>query len=148
MRLADPGRICAVVIPPARARGNCGSCGHTECSAHTFAVTGLVASFPSLFACTPGAAYTPMCECVSTIPGVTNLPAPSITIASAGASTDAPTAAILPSRSRIAPFTMRGPTAVQMVTFRMTVARDGNGVYVLGNGSASGAERAPDPVAP
>jgi hypothetical protein len=37
---------------------------------------------------------------------------------------------------------------VKIVTFRMTVGRDGKGVYVLGNGSASGAERAPDPAAP
>ena len=54
IRFAEPGRTCAVVMPPASSRGNCGSCGQTECSAHTCAVTGLVASFPSLCACTPG----------------------------------------------------------------------------------------------
>src|SRR5688500_20159705 len=111
MRLADPGRICAVVVPPARERGNCGSCGHTECSAHTFAVTGLVASLPSLFACTPGEAYTPMCECVSAIPGVTNWPAPSITIASAGAAARAAGAAVLPPAGPVAARVMRRPTA-------------------------------------
>src|SRR5919108_2376019 len=104
IKLAEPGRICAVVIPPAKARGNCGSCGHTECSAQTLAVTGFVASLPSLLACTPGAAYTPMCECVSMTPGVTNLPLPSITTASDGASTEVPTATIFPSRIRMEPF--------------------------------------------
>src|SRR3954470_4584476 len=62
MRLAEPGSTCSVVTPPARLRGNCGSCGHTECSAQTNAVTGRVASLPSLFASTPGAGYTPRCE--------------------------------------------------------------------------------------
>src|SRR5512140_1479922 len=62
MRFAEPGSTCRVVMPPARLRGNCGSCGHTECSAHTKAVTGLVASLPSLLASTPGAGYTPRCE--------------------------------------------------------------------------------------
>src|SRR5882762_1994431 len=104
IRLADPGRTCMVVTPPASTRGNCGSCGQTECSAHTLAVTGLVASFPSLFASTPGAGYTPTCECTSMMPGVTYLPVPSITKASAGAFTDAPTATILPSRSNTEPF--------------------------------------------
>src|SRR5213592_2225002 len=55
IKFAEPGKICIVVTPPANARGNCGSCGHTECSAQTFAVTGFVASLPSLFASTPGA---------------------------------------------------------------------------------------------
>src|SRR5215475_8923610 len=57
-RFADPGSTCSVVTPPARLRGNCGSCGHTECSAQTSAVFGLVASFPSDCAPTLGAAYT------------------------------------------------------------------------------------------
>src|SRR5689334_7613509 len=56
IRFAEPGRICMVVTPAASARGNCGSCGHTECSAQTFAVTGLVASLPSDKVSTPGAA--------------------------------------------------------------------------------------------
>src|ERR1041384_3565593 len=55
IKFAEPGRICIVVTPPANARGNCGSCGQTECSAQTFAVTGFVASLQSLFASTPGA---------------------------------------------------------------------------------------------
>src|SRR5688572_16449339 len=56
MRLADPGSTWSVVTPPASTRGNCGSCGQTECSAHTCGVEGLVASFPSLSAFPPGAA--------------------------------------------------------------------------------------------
>src|SRR5882672_3750758 len=55
IKLPDPGSTCIVVKPPARALGSCGSCGQTECSAHTFGVTGLVSSFPSLLASTPGA---------------------------------------------------------------------------------------------
>ena len=47
IRLADPGSTWMVVTPPARLRGNCGSCGHTECSAHTSAVFGFVISLPS-----------------------------------------------------------------------------------------------------
>jgi hypothetical protein len=35
-----------------------------------------------------------------------------------------------------------------MVTLRITVGREGKAVYVLGNGSASGEESAPKPVAP
>lgn len=38
---------------------------------------------------------------------------------------------------------MRGPAAVRIVALRMTVGRDGNGEYVLGNGSARGVESAP-----
>src|SRR6478609_2339510 len=47
IRLAEPGSTWIVVTPPARVRGNCASCGHTECSTHTLAVTGLVASLTS-----------------------------------------------------------------------------------------------------
>src|SRR6266849_10333479 len=115
IKLAEPGRTCIVVKPPARARGICGSCGQTECSAQTLAVTGLVNSFPSLFASTPGAGYTPMCECTSMMPGVTYFPVPSITNASGGAVTDAPTAAIFPSRNSTEPFGIKAPAAVIIV---------------------------------
>src|SRR5688500_11680179 len=90
IRFADPGSTWRVVTAPARFRGNCGSCGQTECSAQTCAVTGLVASFPSLLAATPGAAYTPRCEWVSIRPGVTYLPVPSTTNASLGVARLAP----------------------------------------------------------
>src|SRR5688500_3679907 len=66
-----------------------------------------------------------------------------MTTASAGASTVAPTAAIFPSRSSTDPLRIVGPAAVSMVAFLMTVVRDGNGLYVLGNGSAFGADSAP-----
>src|SRR6476646_10684307 len=84
MRFADPGSTCSVVTPPASERGNWGSCGHTECSTHTFAVTGLVASFTSLVLAplSSGTPPAPMCECVSMMPGVTYLPVPSSTTAS------------------------------------------------------------------
>ena len=66
-----------------------------------------------------------MCECVSMTPGVSTLPRASMTVASEGASTDAPTAAIFPSRTSTAPLGMVGPAAVMMVTFRMTYADAG-----------------------
>jgi hypothetical protein len=53
-RLAEPGRIWSVVTPPARAWLKPGSWGHSECSAQTWAVFGLVASLPSLIPDTPG----------------------------------------------------------------------------------------------
>ena len=53
-RLALPGRMCSVVTPPASASPNCGSCGHTECSTHTFAVFGPDISLPSLVESTAG----------------------------------------------------------------------------------------------
>src|SRR5215469_6887305 len=61
-RLAEPGRICSVVMPPASAVRKPGSCGHTECSAQTLAVVGEVISFPSELASTAGTGYTPRCE--------------------------------------------------------------------------------------
>src|ERR1051325_3381856 len=79
------------------------------------------------------------------IPGVTNFPAPSTTTASDGAARLVPTAAIFPSRSRTAPFEIDGPAAVITVTLRISVVRDGNGLYVLGNGSALGTDTAPGP---
>ena len=54
-----------------------------------------------------------MCECASMMPGEMNRPVTSTTSAPAGTSTSAPTAAILPSRSRIVPFGM-----VPLVTVR------------------------------
>ncbi|HYS70636.1 MAG TPA: hypothetical protein VEM14_10380, partial [Gemmatimonadaceae bacterium] len=47
---------------------------------------------------------------------------------------------------RIAPFLMRGPAAVRMLTLRTTVVRDGNGTYVLGKGSALGVDVPPRPT--
>ncbi len=48
IRLAEPGKIISEVTPPlASARVKPGSCGQTECSAHTSGVVGSVASFPS-----------------------------------------------------------------------------------------------------
>src|SRR5688572_3488696 len=110
------------------------------CSIHTCAVTGAVASFTSLSSVPwpPGAPPAPMCECVSISPGVTYLPVPSMTTASAGAFTVAPISTILPSRRRIDPLRIAGPAAVIMVALRMTVGRDGYGTYVLGNGLAFG----------
>ena len=65
-------------------------------------------------------------------PGVTHFPLASIATASAGALTLCPTATTLPSCSRIDPRSMTGPAAVRMVALRITVARDGRGLYVEG----------------
>ncbi len=108
-----------VVIPPAIARGICGSWGQNECSAQTSAVTGFVASLPSDSASVPGAAYTPRCEWSSISPGVTYLPVPSTTTASAGGSTFAPTATMRPSLNRMAPVGISWPVAVMIVAFRI-----------------------------
>src|SRR5579872_4876368 len=91
---------------------------------------------------------------MSMIPGVTNLPVPSITTGDsppsacliAGSSVLLPTAAILLSFMRSAPFTMRGPTAANMVTFSMSVGWEGGGVSGLVYGAALGTERAPGPA--
>jgi len=61
-------------------------------------------------------------------PGVTNLPVPSITTASAGTAMSLPTAAIFPSLSNTDPPSMRGPTAVRIVAYLITVVFDGNGL--------------------
>src|SRR4051812_41795358 len=150
IRLAEPGSTCSVVTPPARLRGNWGSCGHTECSTQTWAVTGFVASLTSSSWAPrlPGTPPAPMCECVSMTPGVTYLPVPSMTTASAGASTVAPTATIFPSRTTRAPWGMRGPAAVRIVALRITVGREGKRAYVLGKGSAFGVESPPRLAAP
>jgi hypothetical protein len=71
IRFAEPGRLSAVVTPPCAAREICGSCGEYAYCARACAVTGALASLPSSFARALGAAYTPMCECVSMRPGVT-----------------------------------------------------------------------------
>ncbi len=61
------------------------------------------------------------------IPGVTHLPAASSTTASGGASTTAPTATTLPSRISSEPFSMRSPTAVRIVAFRIRRGGDAAG---------------------
>src|SRR4051812_1341898 len=81
------------------------------------------------------------------MPGVTYFPLPSITTASVGTVRLVPTETILPPCSRIAPFRMVGPAAVMTLTFRISVGRDANGTYVLGNGSALGTLSAPAPGA-
>src|SRR5688500_4682261 len=98
-RLAEPGSTCSAVTPPASAAAKPGSCGQTECSAQTLAVTGAVASLPSLCEDVPGLGYTPRCECTSIRPGVTHLPVPSRVTAPAGATSPWPTATISPSRN-------------------------------------------------
>jgi hypothetical protein len=55
-------------------------------------------------------------------PGVTHLPVPSTTTASAGASTVVPTATMRPSRNRIDPPWISCPVAVMIVALRITTA--------------------------
>src|SRR5262245_10659225 len=66
------------------------------------------------------------------IPGVTNLPVPSTTIALSGASTLWPTATMCPSRSRIEPPTISVPVAVRIVALRISTGREGRRWYVDG----------------
>src|SRR6266550_1225429 len=132
IKFAEPGSAWIVVIPPAMASGICGSCGQNECSAHTSAVTGFVASLPSDSASVPGAAYTPRCECSSISPGVTYLPVPSTITASAGASTFSPTATMRPSLKVITPFRISWPVAVMIVALRIATGGLGWRRYVDG----------------
>src|SRR5208282_937327 len=67
---------------------------------------------------------TAMCEWQSMIPGVTNIPEASITVAPAGSFTFFPTSAILPSRIRIDPCSMVPFVTVRMVAFLITVTPD------------------------
>src|SRR3954468_16874273 len=122
--------MCIVVTPPASASSNCGSCGQMACSDETSAGFGLVISLPSCSDSIPRAAQTPRCECVSMTPGVTHLPDASITTASEGAVTVAPTAATLPFCNRISPRSLAGPAAVRIVALRITVVRAVPGLYV------------------
>src|SRR5437868_4585887 len=82
------------------------------------------------------------------MPGVRYLPEPSTTRASAGGVTVVPTCAIRPFTSTTDPLRIVGPAAVMIVTLRITVGRDAKGRYVLGKGSALGAERPPAPALP
>jgi len=115
IRLALPGRICREVTPPASAAWKPGSCGQIECSAQTCAVLGEVASLPSLCALAPGLGYTPRCEWMSMMPGVTHLPVASTRTASAGTSRLVPTATILPSRNSTSAPSRRVPVPVSTV---------------------------------
>src|SRR6201993_5476670 len=62
-----------------------------------------------------------MWEWQSMIPGITNWPAASITLAPTGALIDGPTSAILPSLMRIEQFSMVPCETVRMVAFWITM---------------------------
>src|SRR5208282_5701806 len=76
----------------------------------------LTATLPSL---TPPS--TAMCEWQSMIPGVTNMPVASMTVAPAGTFTLLPTWAILPSRMMMVPFSMAPFVTVRMVACSMAI---------------------------
>ena len=61
------------------------------------------------------------------MPGVTHLPVASTTVTPAGASIPRPTAAILPSRSRTEPPSIRSPTAVRIVALVIRTGVEGSG---------------------
>ena len=65
------------------------------------------------------------------IPGVTKRPVPSITCAPAGTATLAPTAAILPSRITIVPFSIVPLAAVMMVALVMATSRAAGGIGIV-----------------
>ena len=60
---------------------------------------------------------TPMCEWQSMMPGMTYLPAASITVAPLGTETLRPTSAILPLRIRIEPLSIVPCETVRIVAF-------------------------------
>ena len=63
--------------------------------------------------------------CASMMPGMTNRPVASISVAPRGTSTLVPTAAILPSRITIVPFSIVPFVTVRIVALRMTVTGAG-----------------------
>src|SRR4051812_21255775 len=69
------------------------------------------------------------------MPGVTYFPVASTTVTPAGASTVAPTAAIFPSTISTWPLGITCPAAVITVPPRMSVGGEGEGRYVLGEGT-------------
>ena len=62
------------------------------------------------------------------MPGVTYLPVPSMTFAPAGTGTSAPTAAILPSRMTIVPFSIVPLDAVMIVAFVIATSLPAAGI--------------------
>ncbi|KAG1535572.1 hypothetical protein G6F50_015273 [Rhizopus delemar] len=114
-----------LVTPPASAVAKPGSCGHTECSAQTLAVTGAVISLPSLCAPTPGLGYTPRCECTSISPGVTHLPWASMRVTPASACSRWPTATMRPSRSSTSALSRRWQAPVSTVAFWISTGASG-----------------------
>src|SRR5690606_24335859 len=134
-RLAEPGRTCSEVMPPASAAAKPGSCGQTECSAQTWEVTGDTISLPSLCERVPGLGYTPRCECTSISPGVTHLPVPSTVIAPAGADRPWPTATISPPANSTSAPSRRVPVPVSTVALVISTGGAAMTAYVLGYAS-------------
>ena len=119
IRLAEPGRINIEVTPPSSAVSKPGSTGQIECSAQTLAVTGEVASLPSSMPETPGLGYTPRCEWMSMMPGVSVLPFASTTRAPSGGVRPVPMAAIFPPVTSTSVFSRRSPVPVSTVAPRI-----------------------------
>ncbi len=125
MRLADPGSTWTAVTPPATARSMVGSCGQNASAVSTSGVLGALASLPSSVPTVSIIGYTPMCECVSMRPGVTNLPAPSITIDPVGAGrSPSATTAILPLSRMMVPPTIVLPVPSMSVAPWITTGGD------------------------
>ena len=87
---------------------------------------GAVASFPSEWALTLGAGYTPRCECTSIIPGVTHIPCASITTIFSATKFE-PIASIFPSLRMRSVFSKRSPLPVSTVAPRNSVGNEGIG---------------------
>ena len=75
----------------------------------------------------PGLAYTPMCECTSMRPGVTQRPFASTMRAPSGAASALPTAWIFPPAISTSPLSMRVPVPVSTVAPRINVGGPGAG---------------------
>jgi hypothetical protein len=110
MGFALPCRMLATVRPPARSRWIAMSVGS---STSPIPVIELTVVAPSLMA------SLAICECASMMPGDTNLPAASTSVAPAGTCTLGPIAAILPSRSTMVPLLMVPRVTVTSVALRI-----------------------------
>ena len=132
-----------MVTPPPTARSSAASSGQNECSARIPAVMGSVSSLRSSWPSVSGTGETPMCECGSMMPGVTNLPRASTTTAPAGGGgpSPSPTAAISLPIIKTKPGSKRWPAAV------ITVACWTSTGVVIRDSAASIGMRALDSVA-
>ena len=125
MTFPEPGMMFAVVIPPAVAMRMPGSSGLMLSSARTPLCTGPLISLPSELAGTFGFDQSPMCECVSTSPGIITAPLRSMVWKLGGSFTPSagPACTILPSRIQSVAFSIGlPPTPVYSVA--LTKAMD------------------------
>ena len=139
IRLAEPGSTCSVVTPPASAVAKPGSCGQTECSAHTAGRDGARRLVAVVRRADAGARVHAEVRVhvdeARRDPAALGVDLGRVTTAAS----PGPTATILPSRiSTSAPSSLR-PAPSSTVALRMSVGVLAAGRYVDGYGSFAAA---------